>query len=200
MTDDRLYRPAAQRNREPILDVLRGVLPASGLVLEVASGSGEHAVFFAGHFPELEWQPSDPSEDARRSIAAWTAWEGTANVRAPLDLDVQRADWPLTAADALLCINMIHISPWEATVGLMAGARRVLASGAPLILYGPYKRGERELEPGNAAFDARLRGEDPRWGLREVDAVSACAQAHGFTFDSFVEMPANNLTVIFAKR
>jgi len=200
MTDNRLYRPATQRNREPILEVLRDVLPATGLVLEVGSGSGEHAVFFAGHFPGIDWQPTDPAEEARVSIAAWIAVEGASNVRPPLDLDVMREDWPVDAADALLCVNMIHIGPWEATEGLMRGAGRVLAPGAPLILYGPYKRGEWPLEPGNAAFDKRLRGEDPRWGLRELEDVAACADANGFDLERVVEMPANNLTVIFRKR
>ncbi|MCX7864871.1 MAG: class I SAM-dependent methyltransferase, partial [Novosphingobium sp.] len=171
MTDERLYRPATQRNRAPILEVLRGVLPASGLVLEVASGSGEHAVYFARHFPALEWQPSDPSPQARRSIAAWIAAEQVANVRAPLDLDVTAQCWPVAGADAIVCINMIHISPWEATAGLMRGAGQLLACGAPLFLYGPFKRGKRPLEPGNVAFDERLRSEDPRWGLRELGDV-----------------------------
>lgn len=200
MTDNRLYRPATQRNREPILEVLRSVLPAKGLVLEVASGSGEHAVFFAGNFPQLEWQPSDPTEDARASIAAWIASEGAANVRPPLDIDVLREDWALDSADAVLCVNMIHISPWECTEALMRGAARVLGAGAPLVLYGPYKRGERPLEPGNVAFDERLRSEDPRWGLRELDDVTACADANGFSLERVVEMPANNLSVIFRKR
>jgi len=200
VTDKRRYRPATQRNREPILDVLRTVLPQTGLVLEVASGSGEHAVFFAAQFPDLVWQPSDPSQDDRASIAAWTAAEGVGNVRAPLDIDVTREDWPVDAADALLCVNMIHISPWEATEGLMRGAGRVLGRGAPLILYGPYKRGDRPLEPGNATFDEKLRGEDPRWGLRELADVAACADASGFDLERVVEMPANNLTVIFRKR
>jgi len=200
VTDNRLYRPATQRNREPILEVLRSVLPAKGLVLEVASGSGEHAVFFAGNFPQLEWQPSDPTEDARASIAAWIASEGAANVRPPLDIDVLREDWALDSADAVLCVNMIHISPWECTEALMRGAARVLGAGAPLVLYGPYKRGERPLEPGNVAFDERLRSEDPRWGLRELDDVTACADANGFSLERVVEMPANNLSVIFRKR
>jgi SAM-dependent methyltransferase len=200
MTDDRLYRPATQRNREPILEALRGVLPESGTVLEIASGSGEHAVFFAGHFGDLSWQPSDPDEAARKSIAAWTQSESVANVLPPLDLDVLREDWPVEAADAILCVNMIHISPWAATEGLMRGAGRVLGPGAPLILYGPFKRGDRPLEPGNAAFDERLREEDPEWGLRELDDVAACAGANGFDLEEVVEMPANNLTVIFRKR
>ncbi len=200
MTDDRLYRPATQRNKEPILEVLRSVLPERGLLLEVASGSGEHAVFFAGHFPGLEWRPTDPDEASRNSIAAWTASEGVQNVRAPLNLDVTRAQWPIDTADTMLCVNMIHIAPWEATKGLMRGAGRVLGSGAPLILYGPYKRGDRPLEPGNVSFDERLRGEDPSWGLRELDDVAALADVNGFDLERMVEMPANNLTVIFRKR
>lgn len=191
------HAPAAQRNRAPILDVLRPLLPSSGLVLEVASGSGEHVAHFAGAFPDIAWQPSDPDAAARRSIAAWTAAESLDNVRPPLDLDAASDTWPIDHADALICINMIHISPWEATIGLMRGAGRILVPGAPLYLYGPYKRPGRPLEPGNAAFDEDLRRRDPRWGLREVDAVTACAADHDLRLDKVVEMPANNLSVIF---
>ena len=150
---DRQHAPATQRNREAILGVLRAVLPPSGLVLEVASGTGEHAVFFARQLPALTWQPSDPSPDARRSIAAWTAAEGLANIAPPLDLDAARPVWPIERADALVCINMLHISPWEATQGLLQGAGRILAPGAPLYLYGPFIRPGQPLEPSNHAFD-----------------------------------------------
>jgi hypothetical protein len=198
--DARRSAPATLRNREPIIAVLRPLLPESGLVLEVASGTGEHVLHFAEAFPGLRWQPSDPSPDARASIAAWIAAEKRNNVLPPLDLDAASDDWPIARADAVLCINMIHISPWEATEGLMRGAGRLLANAQPLYLYGPYRRPGRALEPSNAAFDADLRLRDERWGLRKLDAVEACAAANGFTLDQVVEMPANNLSVIFRKR
>ncbi|MEP6870104.1 MAG: DUF938 domain-containing protein [Novosphingobium sp.] len=195
----RQQAPAAQRNREPILAVLRSVLPDTGLVLELASGSGEHAVHLARNLPGLIWQPSDPSPDARASIAAWTASEGLENVLPPLDLDAASDPWPITHAAALVCINMIHISPWESTLGLMHGAGRLLGSGAPLYLYGPYKRRDHPLEPSNAIFDESLRSRDPRWGLRELNEVAACALANGLRLDQVIEMPANNLSVVFRK-
>jgi SAM-dependent methyltransferase len=191
--------PAALRNREPILGVLQSVLPGSGLVLELASGTGEHAVYFARHLPGLTWQPSDPSLAARQSIAGWTAAEGLENVLPPLDLDAAGDDWPITHAAALVCINMIHISPWESTLGLLRGAGQLLTPGAPLYLYGPYKRRDHPLEPSNAAFDQSLRSRDPRWGLRELDEVAAAAAEHGLLLDRVMEMPANNLSVVFRK-
>jgi hypothetical protein len=201
MTQDlRRSAPATLRNREPILSVLRPLLPDSGVVLEVASGTGEHAVHFARAQPGLRWQPSDPFADARRSIAAWIRAEKLNNVLPPLDLDAASEDWPIDQADAVLCINMIHISPWEATEGLMRGAGRLLASGHPLYLYGPYRRSGRPLEPSNAAFDADLRLRDERWGLRDVAAVEACAEDNGLALDQLVEMPANNLSLVFRKR
>jgi hypothetical protein len=180
--------------------VLRPALPETGLVLEIASGTGEHTMHFAAAMPALRWQPSDPSPDARASIAAWANAAGLANVLPPLDLDAASEAWPIARADAVLCINMIHISPWEATEGLMGGAARVLAPGQPLYLYGPYRRPGRAIEPSNAAFDADLRRRDPRWGLRDLDVVMACAEANGLLFDRVIEMPANNLSVIFRKR
>lgn len=197
--DNRRSAPATQRNREPILAVLRKVLPASGLVLEVASGTGEHAVHFARALPALRWQPSDPSPDARASIAAWAAAEELANLLPPLDLDAAAQTWPIARADALVCVNMIHISPWAATEGLMRGAGRVLAPGASLYLYGPYRRTGYPLEPSNAAFDEDLRRRNPDWGLRELDEVAACAKANGLILAEVVEMPANNLSVIFRR-
>lgn len=199
MTDQRLSSPAALRNREPILDVLREVLPARGLVLEVASGTGEHVVHFARALPDLVWQPADPSAEARASIAAWTAHEGLANVAPPLALDASAQDWPIGRADAIVCINMIHISPWAATLGLMRAAGRLLPIGGPLALYGPYIRADRPLEPSNAAFDESLRARDPRWGLRDLTAVEAAARQEGLALDRIAEMPANNLTVVFRK-
>lgn len=197
--DDRRYAPATMRNRDPILEVLRPALPERGTVLEIASGSGEHVVHFAKSLPDLTWQPSDPSADARASIAAWTLREGLANVRPPIELDASAADWAAGAADGIVCINMIHISPWEATVGLMRGAGAMLSAGALLYLYGPYRREGRPIEPSNAAFDADLRRRDPRWGLRELEDVAVCAQEHGLALDQVIEMPANNLSVMFRR-
>jgi hypothetical protein len=197
--DARAFAPATLRNRDPILDVLREGLPAAGLVLEVASGTGEHVMHFARHLSALEWQPSDPSPAARQSIAAWVAAEEPANVRGPLDIDAACEPWPMASAAAIVCINMIHISPWAATEGLMRGAGRLLARGSPLYLYGPYRRSDRLLEPGNAGFDRDLRARDPRWGLRELDEVIGCAADQGLKFDRLVEMPANNLSVLFRR-
>ncbi|MBL6454909.1 DUF938 domain-containing protein [Belnapia sp. T6] len=195
MTDARRYAPATLRNREPILAVLRRHLPPAGLVLEVASGTGEHAAHFAAALPGLTFQPSDPEPAARTSIAAWGA--GLANLRPPLALDATGEDWP--AADAVLCINMIHIAPWAATLGLMRGAARCLAPGGPLILYGPYRRGGAHTAPGNAAFDADLRARDPEWGVRDLESVAAAAAAQGFGPPVAEEMPANNLTLVFRR-
>lgn len=197
--DPRLRAPSAQRNRDAILAVLRDVLPPSGLVLEIASGSGEHAVHFAGALPGLTMQPSDPSPDAVASIAAWTAESGLGNILAPLILDATAPDWPIEAADAILCINMIHIAPWAAAEGLFKHAGRLLEQGRPLYLYGPYRQPNRPLEPSNAAFDESLRGRDPAWGLRDLDAVAALGILNGFGAPEVVEMPANNLSLIFRK-
>jgi SAM-dependent methyltransferase len=197
--DVRHFAAATLRNREPILSVLRTVLPASGLVLEVASGTGEHIVHFARHMPSLEWQPSDPSATARDSITAWIATEGMTNIRVPLELDVTQSRWPVEQADAILCINMVHISPWAATQGLMRGASRVLTGGGKLYLYGPYRQPGRRLEPSNEAFDRNLRARNPRWGLRDLDAVIQCAADHGLLFERSIEMPANNLSLIFKR-
>jgi len=198
--DPRRQAPAVARNRDPILAVLREVLPPSGLVLEVASGTGEHAVHFAQGLPDLIWQPSDPDREARASIAAWSAATRPDNLRAPLELDAAATHWPVEAADALVCINMIHISPWEATLGLMVGAGRLLPSGAPLVLYGPYRREGHPLEASNAAFDESLKARDPRWGLRLLEEVAAVADSQGLSLDRVIEMLANNLTVVFKKR
>lgn len=200
MTDHRRYAPAAARNRDPILAVLRSVLPAQGTVLEVASGSGEHAIHFAAALPDLRIQPSDPDPAAVLSITAWAAMAGLANLLPPLRLDAAAADWPVARADAILCINMIHIAPWAATLGLLAGAGRLLEAGAPLFLYGPFRRAGRALEPSNAAFDQDLRRRDPAWGLRVLEDVAERAAAAGFAAPLVTEMPANNLSVVFVKR
>lgn len=193
----RKHAPATLRNRDAILDVLRDVLPDTGLVLEIASGSGEHAAHFAPALPNIAWQPSDPDASARESIAAWTA--APDNVCAPIDVDAAAARWPIERADAVVCINMIHIAPWSACEGLMAGAGRILPRRAPLVLYGPFHRAGIPTAPSNEAFDASLKDRDPRWGLRDLDKVDALAASHGLTLDRVIEMPANNLTVIYRR-
>lgn len=200
MTDHRQQAPAAARNRDPILAVLRGVLPETGTVLEIASGTGEHSLHFAAALPGLVFQPSDPNPEARSSIAAWAAESGLANLRPPLALDAAAPPWPVTAADAVLCINMIHISPWAATEGLVRGAASILPPGGPLYLYGPYRRAGVATAPSNEAFDRDLRGRDPAWGLRDLEAVAALAVAAGFSGPAVTEMPANNLSVVFRRR
>jgi SAM-dependent methyltransferase len=200
MTDDaRLYAPAAARNRQPILDVLKQHLPARGLVLEVASGTGEHVVHFARGCPDLVFQPSDPDAAHRASIDAWTAALGLVNVRPAIALDVTAEVWPVAAADALLCSNMIHIAPWTAAIGLMRGAGRVLPPGGLLFLYGPYKRGGQHTARSNAAFDAGLRVQNPTWGVRDLEAVASLAADNGFAQPTIVQMPANNLSLVFRK-
>jgi hypothetical protein len=202
VTDARLRAPAAERNREPIRAVLQDVLPPRGTVLEIASGTGEHAVFFAAAFPSLVFAPSDPDPEARASIDAWRVASGLPNVEPARALDVLDPDWieRAPAADAIVCINLVHISPWEATEGLLAGAGRLLAGDAPLVLYGPYRREGRHTAPSNAAFDASLRARDPRFGVRDLEAVEALARGHGLVLERVVEMPANNLVVVLRRR
>ncbi len=197
--DPRIFAPAAQRNREPILDVLARVLPPRGLVLEIASGSGEHAVWFAEYLAGLVWQPSDPDPACRQSIAAHAAAARCANLRAPLELDVTVAPWPVESAEAIVCINMVHIAPWAASEGLMAGAGALLPPGGILYLYGPYRRGGGHTAPSNAAFDAALRRQNREWGLREVEAVAQLAGRRGLELREVVDMPANNLSLVFAR-
>ncbi|MGL4265354.1 MAG: DUF938 domain-containing protein [Afipia sp.] len=199
MTDRRLEYPATLRNRDVILDVLRGVLPASGLVLEIASGSGEHVVHFARAFPDLTFQPSDPEDAALQSITAWAQDSGLSNVRPPVVLDASSDRWPVTKANAILCINMIHISPWQATQGLIRGAAKLLPSGAPLYLYGPYRRADVVTAPSNEAFDASLKSRNPEWGLRDLETVAELARTEGFSAPAITEMPANNLSVVFRR-
>ena len=193
------HAPATERNRDAILAVLRDELPSSGLVLEVASGSGQHVVHFAAALPALDWQPSDPEPAALASIESWRQEVGLPNVRPPLRLDAS-ADWPVERADAILCVNMVHISPWEATLGLMKGAGAVLPPGGLLYLYGPYLRENVETAPSNLAFDASLKARDPQWGLRRVEDVIAAATDEGLVFRRLLEMPANNLSLIFRRR
>ena len=195
----RRQAPAAARNRQPILDVLRPRLPARGLVLEIASGSGEHIVHFAEALPDLVFQPSDPSAEARASIDDWVQTLALGNVRPALALDAAGDVWPLERADAVLCCNMIHIAPWEAAVGLIAGAGRILPKDGMLYLYGPYRRGGRHTAPSNEAFDLDLRRRNPAWGVRDLEAVASLAEAQGFGMPEIIDMPANNLSLVFKR-
>lgn len=190
--------PATERNRGPILAVLRDVLPAEGLVLEIASGTGEHAVHFARHLPGPNWQPTDAGP--LESIAAWRDWVDLPNLLAPVHLDVTERPWPIARADAIFCANMIHIAPWRACEALLAGAGEALPPGAPLVLYGPFLRDDVPTAPSNLAFDADLRARDPEWGIRRLEEVERVAGTNGFDLQSIAEMPANNLTVTFRRR
>lgn len=199
MTDDaRRFAPSAARNRDPILNTLKRYLPEQGLILEAASGSGEHITHIAANSAAgLVFQPSDPDADARASVDAWTASLGLTNVRPALTLDAAITPWPITRANAVLCINMIHIAPWAATIGLVRGAGAVLASGGFLYLYGPFRRQDQPTAPSNLAFDHDLRARNPAWGIRDLDAVADLAASHGFAKPLIEEMPANNLSLIF---
>jgi hypothetical protein len=192
--------PAVARNRDPILAVLRRYLPEQGTVLEIASGTGEHAAYFAANLPHLIWQPTDADPDALASIEAHRDTADVPNLRAPLTLDVTAPTWSIAKADAVVSINMIHISPWAAAQGLIAGAARLLAPERVLYLYGPFKENGIHTAPSNAAFDDSLRASDARWGVRDVGDVRALAEDHGFDFVERVAMPANNLSLVFRRR
>lgn len=203
--DNRLNAPATQRNREPILEVLKRVLPGSGTILEVASGTGEHAVFFAPALPQHNWLPSDPDPQYRASIAAWRKYVAADNLYEPIELDARSPVWSVeadlqsTPIAAIVCINMIHIAPWSACLGLMAGAGRILPSGGILFLYGPFKQNYQHTAPSNAAFDESLRYQNPEWGVRDFEEVLAAAKAHHLNWIETVQMPANNLSVVFQR-
>jgi len=210
MTDERRFyeapvkgarrsAPAAQRNREPIAEVLAEWLPASGLVLEIASGTGEHSAWFAERFPHLEWQPSDVHRDALTSISAWREESGLPNLREPVVLDAAAAEWPIAKADAVLNINMVHISPWKAALGLIAGAAHTLPPGGPLILYGPWLKNDVETAPSNLEFDQDLRRRDPEWGLRWVEDFAAAAAQRGLALAETRPMPANNQMLLLRR-
>lgn len=194
-----LHAPATQRNRDPILAVLRRVLPTSGLVLEVASGTGEHAVHFAPALPSLRWQPSDPDPAQRASIAAHAAAHPSLNLLPPVDLDVRAWPWPVPHAGAVVAINMVHISPWAATTALLDGAAALLPVGHPIVLYGPYLQAGVPTAPSNLAFDLSLRERNPDWGLRSLADLVAAATPRGLSLDEVVSMPANNLTVVLRR-
>ena len=193
------FAPATLRNRDTITHVLGAVLPASGTILEIASGTGEHLVHFAREFPHLNWQPSDYDDAGLASIAAWSAEAALPNILAPVRIDAARAHWPVAQADAILCINMVHISPWAATLGLMAGAGRLLSRGGLLYLYGPFRQAGIPLAEGNASFDASLRDRNPEWGLRSVEDVAAVAVGAGLALEAVHDMPANNVSLVFRR-
>lgn len=195
----RRFSAPAERNRDPILAVLRRCLPASGLVLEIASGTGQHVVHFAAALPALKWQPTDPSPAARDSVIAWCRQANLPNVLPPIDLDVRRQPWTLQSVDAVVAINMIHIAPWPATQALFEGARDVTAPGAVLFLYGPFRRRDRPTAPSNEQFDASLREQDAASGLRDLEAVIEVGAGAGFALAEVVDMPANNLSVVFRR-
>jgi SAM-dependent methyltransferase len=194
------FASAAERNQQPILDVLRRALPSKGLVLEIASGTGQHASFFSKHLTAIRWQPSDASREALESIRARVDEVGRENLRPPLALDVRANPWPLTNADAIICINMIHIAPWEATVALFRGAARILDEAKHLITYGPYRLHGAHTAPSNAVFDQSLRARDAEWGVRDVDDLQQLGDETGFDLEERVAMPTNNMTLIWTKR
>ena len=202
MTDPRRFAPAASRNREPILAVFRTRVSPEARVLEIGSGSGEHAIQLCAALPGLDWQPSDPDPASRESIVAWIAHTGLGTVRTPLDIDVRAAHWGVEARapfDVIVSINMIHIAPWECTLALLEGAARLLRDDGVLFLYGPFTRGGAHTAPSNAAFDERLRNENAEWGVRDLDEVVTAAATRGLRFSEVVEMPANNLSVLFRR-
>ncbi|HLX22692.1 MAG TPA: DUF938 domain-containing protein [Usitatibacter sp.] len=198
--DARETAAPAERNKDAILDVLRRVLPSSGVVLEIGSGTGQHVAHFARALHGLAFQPSEMDVAKHASIAAWIDHEKLANVRAPVAFDLCRFPWPVRSADAIVCINVIHISPWEATLALMRGAGEILRPGGVLVTYGPYRRDGAHTAPSNETFDAWLKERDPRFGVRDLEEVAAAAKAEGLELDEAVPMPANNLTVVFRRR
>jgi len=199
VTDARETAPSAERNKQVILEVLERVLPARGLVLEIGSGTGQHVAHFAAALPNLTFQPSEMEVARHDSIRAWVGHGQLANVRPPIAIDVTQQPWPVSMADAIVCINVIHISPWEATLGLMRGAGEVLPPGGVLVTYGPYRREGRHTAPSNEEFDAWLKARDPRWGVRDLEAVAEVARQSGLELEEAIAMPANNLSLLFRR-
>jgi hypothetical protein len=202
INDARQYAPATERNREPILEILLKILPPTGNILEIASGTGEHAVFFAPHFQPRKWIPSEPNPLLRASIIAWSQKCPSDNLCPPLDIDVESPTWSIESTDllpihAIININMIHIAPWSACLGLMAGAERILSKQGILYLYGPFKVGGKHTASSNLAFDTMLQAQNPAWGIRDLDEVIAVAKKHNLILKEVIEMPANNLSVVF---
>lgn len=200
LADGKWFLPPSERNKGPILDVLSRVLPRRGVVLEIASGTGQHVVHFAKALPSLTWQPSDPDPELRESIALRVGEEQLTNVNTPIDLDVTRLPWPLHTADAVVCINMIHCAPWSATRALLEGAKALLPTQHVLFLYGPYRRFGQHTSRNDEQFDSDLRAHNPEWGLRDLEAVSDVAGRAGFLLAEIVEMPANNFSLVFKRR
>ncbi len=198
--DGKWFIGSAERNKGPIVDVLARVLPKQGVVLEIASGTGQHVVHFAQAFPALTWQPSDPDAELRESIGLRVQDERLSNVSPPIELDVTRLPWPLQAADAMVCINMVHVAPWSATLALFEGAKALLLAQHVLFLYGPYRRDGRHTSESNAQFDSDLRARDPEWGLRDLEAVRDVAERAGFELAEIVDMPANNFSLVFKRQ
>ena len=198
--DGKWFTSSAERNKDPILAVLARVLPRRGVVLEIASGTGQHILHFANALPGLAWQPSDRDPELRESIALRVKEQQLANVNRPINLDVTRLPWPLQAADAVVCINMIHVAPWSATLALLEGTKALLPTQHVLFLYGPYRRFGQHTSKSNEQFDSDLRAHDPEWGLRDLEAVSEAAASSGFLLAEVVEMPANNFSLIFKRR
>jgi hypothetical protein len=198
--DGKWFTSSAERNKDPILAVLARVLPRRGVVLEIASGTGQHVLHFAKALPGLAWQPSDPDPELRGSIALRAKEQQLPNVNRPIDLDVTRLPWPLQTADAVVCINMIHVAPWSATLALLEGTKALLPTQHVLFLYGPYRRFSQHTSESNEQFDSDLRAHDPEWGLRDLEAVSEAAASSGFVLAEVVEMPANNFSLIFKRR
>src|SRR4030095_9039526 len=198
--DGKWFLPPAESNKGPILDVLSRVLPTRGVVLEIASGTGQHVVHFAKALSDLTWQPSDPDPELRQSIALRVREEQQANVNSPIDLDVTKLPWPLQTADAVVAINLIHVAPWFATLALFEGAKALLPPEHVLFLYGPYRRCRHHTSESNAQFDLDLRTNNPQWGLRDLEAVSDVAAGAGFVLAETVGMPANNFSLVFKRR
>jgi SAM-dependent methyltransferase len=199
LEDGRWFIASADRNKGPILAVLERVLPRTGLVLEIGSGTGQQVAHFARALLHLTWQPSDPDAEFRKSVQEWTTREQLGNVRPPVELDVFRRPWPIARADAVVCINMIHVAPWAATEALLTGAKEVLTDGGLLFLYGPYRRFGRHTAPSDEAFDTQLRAQDPGWGLRDLEAVVEVAGSTGLELAEVIDMPANNFSVVFRR-
>jgi hypothetical protein len=199
-SDERLYAPATERNRKAILSVLKSILPMQGKVLEIASGTGEHITFWAPYFPNITWQPSDPDPMHLASIEGWIAQLPAANILPPIQIDVTNQTWSIDSVEVILCVNMIHIAPWEACLGILQGAQSLLSKGGLLYLYGPFKQQGKHTAPSNEAFDLSLRAQDPSWGVRDLEAVIDSAQKHDLHAQQVIPMPANNLSVVFCKR
>ena len=199
--DQRMFSPTAARNSAPILAVLKRVLPAKGMVLEIGCGTGEHAMHFAGAMPSLTWLPSDPDSDCRASTASWIRFTGLSNVLPPLDIDVCAKSWGMEQTapfDAIVSLNMVHIAPWAASLGLLAGAGRLLRAGGLLFLYGPFMRDGVHNAPSNAAFDASLKARNPSWGVRDIAELERVGESCGFSLRETIEMPANNMSLVFS--